>query len=34
MDVSGTNLDQLILCDMQTLMKNYNLYLKTFKDYG
>lgn len=34
MDVSGTNLDPLILRDLQTLMKNYNPYSKAFKDCG
>lgn len=34
MDVSGTNLDPLLLCDLQTLIKNYKLYLKAFKDCG
>lgn len=32
MDVSNTNLDLFIFCDLQTLMKNYNLYSKAFKD--
>lgn len=34
MDISGTDLDPFILCDLQTLIKNYNPYSKAFKDCG
>lgn len=32
MDVSDIYSDPLILCDLQTLVKNYNSYLKDFKN--